>query len=259
MNWRTTGILIFFGILLARSAPTQGAEENSRHCNSLDPDIRISGCTAVIRSNQKSYNRALAFFNRGTAYFQKHQFDRAVSDFNDVIRLTPDFAPAFDFRARTYDALEKYDYAIEDYDHAIKLSPNSVNSIVGRGTTYHLKHEYDRAIQDYKEALRLQPENPSAHNNLADVYATADDQQYRDPVEALKHAEKAVELDPTARHLDTLAEALYTNHRFREAVDVETKAIALNPKDETLRSTLKNNMKRFTDALSEKPQPSPPH
>jgi tetratricopeptide (TPR) repeat protein len=56
----------------------------------ISRDLGISGCTAVIQSGRETAsNLATAFSNRGSAYGDKGQHDRAVQDFDQVIQLDP--------------------------------------------------------------------------------------------------------------------------------------------------------------------------
>jgi tetratricopeptide (TPR) repeat protein len=106
---------------------------------------------------------AFAFNNRGLAHLHKGQFDRAIADFDRAIRLKPDFAKAFNNRGRAYRKKDQYDRAIADYDQAINsgdLSNANLASIFkNRGNTYADKDEYDRAIADYDRATRLKPDD----------------------------------------------------------------------------------------------------
>ena len=81
--------------LLAGSAAAQSRDENLARCEGNDPDLEISGCTALIQPGQETTeNLATAFFNRGNAYDNKGQHDRAVQDFHQAIRLNPTDAVA---------------------------------------------------------------------------------------------------------------------------------------------------------------------
>ncbi|MCH7779091.1 MAG: tetratricopeptide repeat protein [Gemmatimonadetes bacterium] len=67
------------------------------------PDIRIVACTRNIQSGRfTGQNLAVAFTNRGLAYKSKGQWDRAIADFSEAIRLNPDFAEAFTNRGNIY-------------------------------------------------------------------------------------------------------------------------------------------------------------
>jgi len=61
----------------------------------------------------------------------------------------------------------QYDLAIQDYNQAIKLNPNNVNAITNRGNAYFSKGQYDLAIQDYNQALKLNPNDVDVINNRA--------------------------------------------------------------------------------------------
>src|SRR5262244_419059 len=87
------------------------------------PDLQISGCTTIIRSGRESNkNLAIAFNNRGNAYYDKKEHDRAIADYDQAIKLDPNYARAFYNRGISYDDKGLHDRAIEDYTHAIRLS-----------------------------------------------------------------------------------------------------------------------------------------
>jgi tetratricopeptide (TPR) repeat protein len=69
------------------------------------PDIQIGGCTTAIQSGRwKGKDLAWAFSNRGVAYYNKGQYDRAIQDYDQAIKLNPSYANAIKNRA---EAIEK--------------------------------------------------------------------------------------------------------------------------------------------------------
>ena len=122
--------------------------------NEPSPDFIIKGCTAWIQSGRDSVsNRALAFVSRGTAYYQKGAFDRAINDFTEAIRIDPKNAIAFGIRGHAYSKKRNVDEAIADYNEAIRLNPKDDSAFYFRGEAYRQKADYDRAIADYTEAI----------------------------------------------------------------------------------------------------------
>ncbi len=85
-----------------------------------------------------------------------------------------------------------------------------------------------RAEEALHQTLRLVPEHPEALNNLAWLYATASQGEFRRPEEALRLAERAAQLRPASPHiLDTLAEARFMNGLTQGAVEAAQRALAL--------------------------------
>src|ERR1700730_18054663 len=76
---------------------------NQRRCAAPDPDLSISGCTAMIQSgHEPRQNLAIAFYNRGNSHRSKGQPDRAIEDYDQAILLNPIYALAFRNRGAAY-------------------------------------------------------------------------------------------------------------------------------------------------------------
>jgi tetratricopeptide (TPR) repeat protein len=147
--------------LLSFASPA-GAQDMSQHwvrClneqEAFTADQSIEGCTAVIQAARDvPANMAIAFNSRGNSHAAKDQPDRAIEDYDQAIRLNPNYAAPHHNRGGVYLDRAQYDRAIQDYDQAIGLDPSALVFSI-RGTSYSAK--YDRAIQDFDQALRLKP------------------------------------------------------------------------------------------------------
>ena len=154
-------------LLLASSAAAQSTVTQSQRlknielCNGADrasPEPQIQGCTALIDSgNEKPHVLAIAYNNRGNAYVAKRDYDRAIEDYDQSIKLIPGYAKPFNNRGLAYQKKGEYERAIKDFDEAIKLDPNYASAFANRADTYQKMNEYDRAFQDFDEAIRLAP------------------------------------------------------------------------------------------------------
>ncbi len=82
-------------------------------------------------------------------------------------------------------------FAIEIADHLIGIDPSNAKSFIVRAWAYQYQREYDMALADYRRALELNP-------NLAlNLFTMAWSEAVAGlPVEARKHAKKALMLSP---------------------------------------------------------------
>ena len=94
-------------------------------CNGSDADTSIAGCTNVLSRGKRETqsDRATAYNNRGWSYSQKDDHDRAIADYDEAIRLDPNFALAFVNRGWSYERKRQYDRALADYNEAIRADP----------------------------------------------------------------------------------------------------------------------------------------
>ncbi|MFQ5483774.1 MAG: M48 family metalloprotease, partial [Desulfobacterales bacterium] len=107
----------------------------------------------------------------------------------------------------------------------IEKSPDSPKLFSILGDLWYSRLNYEKTIRAYKKALSLLPDSPQVLNNLAWLYATCEDQRYRDPKQAIALARRAAALDRSPHVLDTLAESYYVNGRFEEAVSASKQAL----------------------------------
>jgi Tfp pilus assembly protein PilF len=113
---------------------------------------------------------AAAFLQRGNAYFEKGDWDKAIAEYDQAIQLWPGFADAYSNRGSTYHNKGDYDQAIADFDRAIQIKPDEAALYNKRGYAYYGKSDYDRAITDYDRAIQVQPDYDPAYSNRGLAY-----------------------------------------------------------------------------------------
>ena len=171
---QTLCVCLLFGTAIAATGCT--GQEDLRKCRSTDPDTKIAGCTALILTgNETKENLSTFYNNRGAAYFDKRDFDHAIKDYNEAIRLNPKLAASFYGRGDSYDRKGDFDRAILDESEAIRLSPKFAYAYDARGRAHRNKGDFDQAIEDYSEAIRLSPNYALAFNNRGDSYRSKGD------------------------------------------------------------------------------------
>jgi tetratricopeptide (TPR) repeat protein len=128
---------------------------------------------------------ALAYNNRGVAYFNLEEYQKAIADYDRAIQLDPQFALAYGNRGVAYFNLKEYQKAIADFDQAQWLNPTkgspyyvkkaSVYNL--RGTTYFNLEEYQKAIADYDRAIQLDHKNAALYNKRGVAYFNLEEYQ----------------------------------------------------------------------------------
>jgi tetratricopeptide (TPR) repeat protein len=96
-----------------------------------------------------------AYNNRGNARTALGDKKGAITDYNQAIKLKPDFADAYGNRGNARATLGDQKGAIADYDQAIKLKPNLAEAYYNRGVVRTALGDQKGAITDYQKAADL--------------------------------------------------------------------------------------------------------
>jgi hypothetical protein len=122
-----------------------------------DSFMKIPGASSVSDETSGAKDDAEAYYKRGVEFYEKNDYDIAISEFTEAIRLNPKYAEAYYGRGGAYISKNDYEIAISDLNEAIRLKRNYAEAYSRRGTAYFLKGNYDKAISDLNEAIRLKP------------------------------------------------------------------------------------------------------
>jgi tetratricopeptide (TPR) repeat protein len=133
------------------------AARDHTDCTGSDTDRVIAGCTRMIQNpNEPSHNRAVAFYNRGGIYKERRDYDRAISDYSEAIKLDPQYVNAFLNRGIAYDSKGDSDASVADFGRVIELKPDDPLAYYNRGyIRCWRKQDYDGAIADLTKAIDL--------------------------------------------------------------------------------------------------------
>jgi tetratricopeptide (TPR) repeat protein len=157
------------------------------YCKAEEQDYEgaIADYTEAIRLKS---DLAVAYSHRGAVYREKGQHEQAIADYTEAIRLRPGDALAYHCRGWTYYIMGQYDEAIADYTESIRLRPDDPDAFGGRGAAYKGKGQHQQAIADYTEAIRLNPNYASGYRDRGAVYKERGhhEQAIVDDMEALR-------------------------------------------------------------------------
>lgn len=97
-------------------------------------------------------------------------YESALNDMNEAIRLQPRFAGLYINRAFLRYNRDDYFGAMADYDYALKLEPLNPVALFNRGLLNSEVSANDRALDDFSKVLELNPDDYRALYNRAVIY-----------------------------------------------------------------------------------------
>ena len=98
---------------------------------------------------------AAAFYNRGSVYYYKKEFDRAINDFSRSIAIDDTDPGAFHNRGCAYMMKGQYYQAIEDISRSIMLDPRDPRVYCSRGSAYAQTGQLLKAAEDFRKAKSM--------------------------------------------------------------------------------------------------------
>jgi tetratricopeptide (TPR) repeat protein len=110
-------------------------------------------------------NDAQSYHIRGNVWDELGVFERALADYDEAIRISPDSPAVFHDRAILWQRKGALDKALVDLDRAVRFSFADANIYCDRGLVWYLRGRHDRAIADFDRAMKLDPNFTVAYIN----------------------------------------------------------------------------------------------
>ncbi|MEZ5972148.1 MAG: tetratricopeptide repeat protein [Hyphomonadaceae bacterium] len=160
------GGLAVIGLLLA-AAPAladvqwQVFELRRQQCfnsmNNFTPEQSIRGCSDLITMRSITGDgRAQAYKLRGDRYRELRDWEHALADYNQVIRMRGDHPGAYYRRSEVYLAQGEFDLAMADADRVINIVPDTPGGYRVRCEVRVARNvELDAARRDCDQALEI--------------------------------------------------------------------------------------------------------
>jgi len=230
--------------------------QNSQTLQNMITDLKNNKITAPALYSRPTSppGTAGAFIDRGILFAVRGDWELAIADFTEAIKLDGNIMAAWAFRARAYSASvsrmakaeedfssvsavisdakdfteeqkKGYNKALADYTQAIKLDPTFAPAYRERGAAYSGLGDYEKAIADYNQALRLNPNDTDAYLGRGNAYSLQGDDN-----KALADYNRAINIDSNSADAYICRGYVYAyqgNHD--RAIDDFTHAIRLNP------------------------------
>src|SRR6266516_3746703 len=217
--------------IFAVQAEIAAAVASSLKVTLLGSDERSSAKPAT--GNTEAHNAYLL----GHYYFQRRNLEdyrKAVTYFDQAIRLDPDYALAYAERSEAWSLIgdlsgqgkTAWPKAREDAEKAVTIAPTLAEAHAALGwVRFFAEWKFAEGLSELKRAKELSPANPTANDLLARVIV------YLGRIdEAERQARQAVELDPLSiPPQNNLARVLFVEGKLDEADAIARKAAELQP------------------------------
>jgi tetratricopeptide (TPR) repeat protein len=174
---------------------------------------------------------APAHYNLGTALVGAGRLEEALPYYHRALELRPNYALAHNNLAIVLLRLGRTQEALRHFQDAARFDGNLAEAHLNAGLISRATGDLGEAAARFRRAMSLSPDWVLAVDSLASLLAAAPDASVRNPAEAVRLAERAVEL--TARHdanaLDIAAVAHASAGEYARAIAFIEEALALTP------------------------------
>lgn len=196
---------------------------------------------------QQAAEPARLYIERGQLYFQLHEFEKAVADYDKALALDKTLDDAYFGRGMAKGRLGQVQQGIDDLSVFIKRNPQHSRAYTKRGVRYIWLGKLDKAREDLTTAIKLDPGNAEAHDDLGVLYAH--NKQY---TQAIKQFKRVVNIDPSyQKGFHNLAMAYHIVGEKRNALDAVNTALNIQPNERNsllLKGEILNSLAMFEEA-----------
>lgn len=202
------------------------------------------------------YFFASAYTGRASIYIHLQDYQKALDDYNQAIKIDPNTGSHYESRGNFYMLIKEeqkaktdYQKAIEIYSAEIKNHPDAL-TYNSRGSLRANLQDYQGAMQDFSKAIELQPNIGFFFYSRADVRVKQQDYQG-----AIADFSKAIELQPSnSFYYTSRANAYIQAKNYQAAIRDYSKAIELQPNNVAIygaRATIFNQLQDYQGALKD--------
>jgi tetratricopeptide (TPR) repeat protein len=192
-----------------------------------DFDLAMQEIDDAIRLDAKSSE---AFQIRGGLWAIQGKLDAAVLDCREGLRLNPKSPQACTALAIVLverNEKDDLDEATGKLDEAIRLDPNDHSALINRGNVHRLRGELEQAIKVVEQAIRLDPNAPMAYLQLANILA-----ERRELNKAILNYNESIRLNSkSAVAFRDRGRCRFELGRHKLAFEDYTRAIELDPRN----------------------------
>lgn len=183
---------------------------------------------------QKYPDSVQARQNLGDFYQSEGNYDKAISQYKEVLVLDPSNSETYNSIGIVYMNTNQPEKARANFDQALEFDADNLNPRNNLTSLYIQQGELEKAISETEAVLEKDSGNATAYSNLAAIY-----QEQGQLSEAIEAAEAALESDPDfANAHNTLGQIYIEQGHYSEAQSEFEKFLALQPNNSLAHNNL---------------------
>lgn len=140
------------------------------HYQLRDLQAAIDDYTEAIDRKHKRKVDINYYLERGDAYWNQGEKEKAMADFAKCIKMKPNLAYPYLRRGLARQSLEDQKGAKADFEKAIALDPHFIGAYQVLGTYYYRLKDYDAAIEVIMNGLHHNPDSPVLYEMAGSFY-----------------------------------------------------------------------------------------
>jgi tetratricopeptide (TPR) repeat protein len=172
-------LIVALTVGLSQIAQAQGGKEGKQAKGNIEANKLAREGAEALKSNdfdkavdllRKATNLdhtytsdlAIAYERRGYALAKNQQFQDAIQDYTEAIKIKSNEPRIYEERAYAEMKIYAYDKALDDYAELIKLKPKEVRYYNFRAYIYEAKEDPKNSMTETENALKIDPNNQEA-------------------------------------------------------------------------------------------------
>jgi tetratricopeptide (TPR) repeat protein len=137
----------------------------------ISPQEKVEACSRTISQTRDKRLLERARNRRGLAYVALGQFDHAIEDFSQVIRLNDKIAGYFDNRLNAYRLKGDAVSALKDADSAVRLAPTYTFVYRSRALVLGDLDRFSDGIDELTKAIQINSHDAGLFMDRGQMYA----------------------------------------------------------------------------------------
>jgi len=166
-----------------------------------------------------------SLFDQAIQYIDQNQINQALQCYEQIVRIQPDHATAYNNMGVLFNKLEQYQNAERCFDRATCIDSSYANAWFNWGNTLKALEKFEMAIEKYKKAISCRQSFAEAYNNMGECLGKCQELE-----QSFSAFQKAVAIHPNlVGTYFNLGNLFYSKYQYEQALEYYKHCINIQP------------------------------